>query len=482
MMALAAIFDYLTHFFAYLLVAKYVFFEKGLKDKAKVAFYVIISLGIIITPFLEHLEGGGIAPFALLAWLIMQRKQKKYWAALLMIPIVGIVDGLLVPIVYMPPMLFSNLSAISDLYILVMDAVLTLVLVSFTIWLEKRDSENIAVMDNKLGAMMDFDSHDRKLSKTEKGLLYFVGIFEMFFSLTIYIPFDKVAESVSQVESIDDLMITAIENEDSALLIRAFLSDGEILAGAIKGLVLLLGIATFFMTVIVIIVVLVGNKRSYYLNKVTDIQYNIIVTMADIVENRDQDTGDHIQRTARYVDIIAKQMKLSGPYQEYMTDQFLNDIRVAAPLHDVGKIHVSDTVLNFPGRLSDEQFAIMKTHAAEGKLLLTHAKQRLGDFSYLDVAIDMAGYHHEWWDGSKKGYPEQLKGEEIPLCARIMAVADVFDALTARRVYKEPMPVQKAIDIILSERGTHFDPVVVDAFMDAIVKIKIALKEFENGV
>lgn len=207
-------------------------------------------------------------------------------------------------------------------------------------------------------------------------------------------------------------------------------------------------------------------------------QFNIIMMMAEIVENRDKDTGGHIQRTAKYVEIITNALR-RGPYSHMITSQFIEDIKIAAPLHDIGKIHVSDVILNKPGRLTDEEFEVMRSHANEGRKLLTHAKIHFGEISYLNMAIDMAAFHHEWWDGSSRGYPDHISGENIPLCARIMAVADVFDALTARRCYKEPMQFRQAKNIIKEERGTHFDPIVVDAFLDAIDKIKEAYREFE---
>ena len=135
-----------------------------------------------------------------------------------------------------------------------------------------------------------------------------------------------------------------------------------------------------------------------------------------------------------------------------------------APLHDIGKIKISDLILNKPGRLTDEEFELMKTHTIEGRNILMAS----GSFSQSDVnlkeAIEMATCHHERWDG--KGYPYGLKGEEIPLSARIMAVADVFDALVSRRSYKEPFSFEKATDIIREESGSHFDPVVAEAFLN----------------
>ena len=132
----------------------------------------------------------------------------------------------------------------------------------------------------------------------------------------------------------------------------------------------------------------------------------------------------------------------------------------------IGKIHIPDAVLNKPGKLTDDEFDIMKTHTTAGEELLVHAKEELGEFGYLNTAREMAAYHHEWWIG--KGYPYGISGNEIPLCARIMAVADVFDVLTSKRCYKSAMPLEKAYAIIKEESGIHFDPVVVDAFLAAV--------------
>ena len=191
-------------------------------------------------------------------------------------------------------------------------------------------------------------------------------------------------------------------------------------------------------------------------------QSGMITLMADIVENRDDNTGGHIKRTARYVEGIAKELKKRGVYKDILTDEYMKNLVVAAPLHDIGKIHVPDAVLNKPGRLTNEEFDIMKAHTVTGEGLLKHAKEELGEYEYLTMAMEMATYHHEWWNG--KGYPYGISGEKIPLCARIMAVADVFDALISKRIYKDAMPLEKAYAIIREESGTHFEPEIVDAF------------------
>lgn len=209
---------------------------------------------------------------------------------------------------------------------------------------------------------------------------------------------------------------------------------------------------------------------------ISDMQHNIIITMADIVESRDENTGGHIRRTAEYVRIIAEKLREKGQYSDILTDRYVDDMIVAAPLHDIGKIHVSDTILNKPGKLDDEEFAIMKTHTTYGRDMLKRAVENLGAFSYLNMAVLMAGYHHEKWNG--RGYPEGLSGQDIPLCARIMAVADVFDALVSKRCYKAAMPLEKAYGIIREESGNAFDPVIVNAFFDSTEDIENTLKTF----
>ena len=207
-------------------------------------------------------------------------------------------------------------------------------------------------------------------------------------------------------------------------------------------------------------------------------QDGLIIIMADMVENRDSDTGAHVQKTAAYVNIIAEGLKRKGYYPEKLTEKFMSDVVRSAPLHDVGKINISDEVLNKPGKLTDEEFEIMKTHTIAGRQIIENAISTMEGDSYLKEARNMAGYHHERWDG--KGYPEGLHGEVIPLSARIMAVADVFDALTSPRVYKPAFPLEKALSIIEEGKGTQFDPKCVEVFMESLDDVKVILKKF-NG-
>ena len=207
-------------------------------------------------------------------------------------------------------------------------------------------------------------------------------------------------------------------------------------------------------------------------------QTGLIITMADMVENRDSDTGAHIQKTAAYVKIILNGLKRKGYYPEKLSDKYINDVIMSAPLHDIGKINVPDAVLNKPGKLTPEEYEIIKTHTTAGKKILENAISTVEGENYLKEARNMAAYHHERWDG--KGYPEGLHGQVIPLSARVMAVADVFDALASQRVYKPAYPFEKAINIIEEGAGTQFDPKCVEVFMESLDEVKNVLRKYQE--
>ncbi len=204
-----------------------------------------------------------------------------------------------------------------------------------------------------------------------------------------------------------------------------------------------------------------GAKQAQTIERMQD---SLIMVMADLVESRDQFTGDHVRKTSAYCRIILEQMEKEGIYADEINAQFASDVVRSAPLHDVGKIVVSDTILNKPGRLTDEEYDTMRTHTTAGREILERAVNAVSEPTYLDEARILAEFHHERWDG--KGYPTGRSGREIPLSARIMAVADVFDALVSKRSYKEGMPIEKAFSIIREGAGTQFDPLVAKAFLD----------------
>ncbi len=209
-------------------------------------------------------------------------------------------------------------------------------------------------------------------------------------------------------------------------------------------------------------------------------QDGLIITMADLVESRDSDTGAHVQKTSEYVRIIAEGLYKKGYYPEKINPKFISNCVRSAPLHDIGKINISDKILNKPGKLTDEEFAIMKTHTTAGREIIEKTINTVKGESYLKEARNMAAYHHERWDG--KGYPEGLHGEVIPLSARIMAVADVFDALTSPRVYKPAFPLDKALSIIQEEAGKQFDPKCVEVLLDSLDEVKVVLGKYNHSV
>ncbi len=207
-------------------------------------------------------------------------------------------------------------------------------------------------------------------------------------------------------------------------------------------------------------------------------QDGLIITMADLVESRDSDTGAHVQKTSAYVKIIAEGLQKKGYYTAKLTPKFISDIVRSAPLHDIGKINIPDEVLNKPGKLDPEEFEIMKTHTTAGKRIIENAISTVEGDNYLKEARNMAAYHHEKWDGT--GYPEGIHGEVIPLSARIMAVADVFDALTSPRVYKKAFPLEKALAILEEGKGTQFDPKCIEVFMEALPEVKVILHKYNQ--
>nr|WP_295078876.1 two-component system response regulator [uncultured Roseateles sp.] len=198
--------------------------------------------------------------------------------------------------------------------------------------------------------------------------------------------------------------------------------------------------------------------------EVAAIQDVTIMAMASLAETRDNETGNHIRRTQHYIKALALQLQKDSPYAAQLDDHTIDMLFKSAPLHDIGKVGIPDRILLKPGRYEPHEFEIMKSHPRLGRDAIIRAEQELGmSVPFLAHAKDIAYAHQEKWDGS--GYPEGLSGEAIPLSARLMALADVYDALISRRVYKAPMTHEKAVAIIREGRGTHFDPLLVDAFL-----------------
>ena len=202
------------------------------------------------------------------------------------------------------------------------------------------------------------------------------------------------------------------------------------------------------------------------------------MTMADIFENQEIDSRAHIQKTAEYVRIMLEGLRKKGYYTEKLTDKFINDVEISAPLYDIGKVKIPSSILNKPEELTDEEEKIMETHTTEGKKILENAISTVEGENYLKEARNMAAYHHENWDGT--GYPLGLHGEVIPLSARIMAIADIFDELTSPRVYRSAETAAEALEELKKGAGTRFDPKCVEVFEDSFTEVKNVLRKYSG--
>ena len=190
----------------------------------------------------------------------------------------------------------------------------------------------------------------------------------------------------------------------------------------------------------------------------------MVMGFATLVENKDGSTGGHIHRTTTYVEMLARELKKRGLCSDELTEDYIKNLVMAAPMHDIGKIAIPDAILQKPGKLTAEEFEVMKTHSAKGGEIIEGTFKTIGDDEYSRIAYQVARYHHERWNG--RGYPDGLMRKEIPLSARIMAVADVFDAVSAKRCYRDAMPLEKCFEIIENGKGKDFDPVIAEVFLD----------------
>ena len=201
-----------------------------------------------------------------------------------------------------------------------------------------------------------------------------------------------------------------------------------------------------------------ANKKAY------QTESKFLACLNALAMARDNETGRHILRTQHYVKSLALKLREMGHYKKELSDEMIELFFKAAPLHDIGKVGIPDSILHKPDRLNAEEWQVMKTHASIGRAILASAElETHGGSGVVTIAMQIAGDHHEKWDGS--GYPGSLKGEQIALPARIMALADVFDSLMSKRIYKAAWSFEEVVSEIISQRGAHFDPLVVDAFM-----------------
>ena len=238
----------------------------------------------------------------------------------------------------------------------------------------------------------------------------------------------------------------------------------EVLLTALLPTLLLLGIYVDF-----------ENPSIQKLN----IQHNEMLDgFAVMVESRDSNTGGHIRRTRAYVKLMLKKMRHDKRYRAILNREYMENVINAAPLHDIGKVSTPDSILQKPGKLTDEEFEIMKQHAAAGGDIILHSFRDISNGEFRQIAYEVARYHHEKYNG--RGYPDGLKGEEIPLHSRVMAIADVFDAVSQKRCYRDAMPVEECFSIIEKGIGTDFDPNIARIFLDSADEVVALMKAERN--
>ena len=220
------------------------------------------------------------------------------------------------------------------------------------------------------------------------------------------------------------------------------------------------------------------NQENPAMKELARYHNEMVMGFATLVEERDDSTGGHIRRTSAYVDCLAKALREKGVYKNVLTKDYVRNLSMAAPMHDIGKISIPDAILQKPGKLTNEEFETMKEHTISGGKIIKESFGKLDNDGYMKMAYEVAVCHHEKWNG--KGYPNGLKAEEIPLSARIMAVADVFDAVSEKRCYRDALPLERCFEIIEEGRGTDFDPQIVDVFLEMKEKIIRIHKNVED--
>ena len=212
------------------------------------------------------------------------------------------------------------------------------------------------------------------------------------------------------------------------------------------------------------------NQENPAVEELSHYHKEMVMGFATLVENKDGSTGGHVRRTTMYAKLLAQELRSRGYYKEVLTRDYMENLLKAAPMHDIGKIAVPDAILQKPGKLTQEEFEAMKLHAERGGEIIRDTFGHMGEEQYAEMAYEVARFHHEKWNG--KGYPQGLKEEEIPLCARIMAIADVFDAVSQNRCYRAAMPLDKCFEIIREGSGRDFEPLLVEVFLDIRAKVE----------
>lgn len=299
--------------------------------------------------------------------------------------------------------------------------------------------------------------------------VYPIAIASLYFSKKLNIfatVFTVIGVSIGQV--IAYFMPTVVDDNFSDLYEVIFW-------GIIPRSIILIAIAIIF-TMLCSRTVALLSKLTVAADELSNYHEEMVMGFATLVENKDGSTGGHIKRTTMYVRLLAEELRDRGYYKEILTNDYIKNLCMAAPMHDIGKIAVPDVILQKPGRLTEEEFEEIKKHTVSGGEIIKDTFGHLGNEDYAQMAYEVARYHHEKWNG--KGYPDGLKRKKIPLCARIMAIADVFDAVSEKRCYRDAMPLDKCFEIISEGSGQDFDPMLAEVFLE----IRDKVEDTYNGV
>ena len=407
--------EFLVQYIAMFLIQRYVFLERGLeKTKQKIFYAVTIVMGLIICAFFSSEIASVFAMLVCGLNIVLAREKKKLTGFFLVIPIVGMMDGLVIPIMVLPDSLFSFDKNVLTLYQASVYAIIIVLLLLFYKY-GKEWRTHFAL-----------EMRHRYVQKWEQVLLWIVGCMMMAFSVFM----------TRDIASISNAFGTAVAKDLAASMIAE-------------------GLMSFVLTVTTIILIMQGNKRSYY-NGIAEsrresgerLTIQMVKALANTIDAKDSYTNGHSTRVAKYSVMLAKRMGYTGEKLEHLY--------YAAVLHDIGKIGVPREIINKPSRLTDEEYAMIKSHPVTGSNILIEVTE------IPDIPIG-AKYHHERYDG--KGYPEGLSGTDIPELARIIGVADAYDAMTSKRSYRDVLAQDIVREEILKGKGTQFDPEIADVML-----------------
>lgn len=308
-------------------------------------------------------------------------------------------------------------------------------------------------------------------------VVFWTGGTNKVYANLMYIPIAIMASSYGKRQGVIHAVI-------SALLIGPFMPLDTVLQIEQQAINWLIRLVIY-----AVIALIIGFFSDYYRfeyeqrvdreKKIAEAQMAMVYSLVKLAESRDDNIGGHIERVSKICQTVAGNLRRLKKYRYYIDDNYIEKIGQLSPLHDIGKVGIPDYILRKPGRLSPEEYELMKKHTLIGARTLREVKEKFPEHRFLELAICITKFHHEKWDGT--GYPLGLAGSDIPLSARIMAIADVYDALRSKRVYKDAVSHEESIRIILEGSGTFFDPEVVNAFMESEDEIRTLFDRYNDG-